>query len=176
MAHHAAMSREKKALRPLDVHAQRVLAELVRMSGRSHASIGREVGLSQNRVSTILRGDTPPATLGELAVIAEALGVTGAQVLAVAEARLAKAARVEVQAVTDEAEVINIIDRDHADPDPSASAVVDPGGVVVPMRRRGVYGSGQVVEELPEGALERAAAQVVEGDAEDEVEGFGRRP
>ena len=176
MAHHAAMSREKKALRPLDVHAQRVLAELVRMSGRSHASIGREVGLSQNRVSTILRGNTPPATLGELAVIAEALGVTGAQVLAVAEARLAKAARVEVQAVTDEAEVINIIDRDDADPDPAASAVVDPGGVVVPMRRRGVYGSGQVVEELPEGALERAAAQVVEGDAEDEVEGFGRRP
>lgn len=173
------MSREKKALRPLDVHAQRVLAELVRMSGRSHASIGREVGLSQNRVSTILRGDTPPATLGELAVIAEALGVTGAQVLAVAEARLAKAARVEVQAVTDEAEVINIIDRDDADPDPSASAVavdVGAGGVVVPMRRRGVYGSGQVVEELPEGALERAAAQVVEGDAEDEVEGFGRRP
>lgn len=50
------------------------------------------------------------------------------------------------------------------------------GGVVVPMRRRGVYGSGQVVEELPEGALERAAAQVVEGDMEDEVEGFGRRP
>ena len=47
---------------------------------------------------------------------------------------------------------------------------------MVPMRRRGVYGSGQVVEELPEGALERAAAQVVEGDVEDEVEGFGRRP
>ena len=109
-------------------------------------------------------------------MIAEALGVTGAQVLAVAEARLAKAARVEVQAITDEAEVINIIDRDDADPDLSASAVVDPGGVVVPMRRRGVYGSGQVVEELPEGALERAAAQVGEGDAEDEVEGFGRRP
>ena len=82
------MSRKKKALRPLDVHVQQVLAEAVRQSGKSHASIGQEVGLSQNRASTILRGDTPPATLGEMAVIAQAVGVTGTQVLEVAEERL----------------------------------------------------------------------------------------
>ena len=46
-------------------------------------------------------------------------------------------------------------------------------GEVVPMRRRGVYGAGQVVEELPEGALGRAAAHKVEGDAEDEADAFG---
>ena len=88
--------------------------------------------------------------LGPLAAITEALDVPMSLVVSRAEERLGREA--------------------------SASAVVDPGGVVVPMRRRGVYGSGQVVEELPEGALERAAAQVVEGDVEDEVEGFGRRP
>lgn len=92
-------------------------------------------------------------TLGPLAAITEALDVPMSLVVSRAEERLGREA--------------------------SASAVavdVGAGGVVVPMRRRGVYGSGQVVEELPEGALERAAAQVVEGDAEDEVEGFGRRP
>ena len=82
-----------KELRPEDAAAQRLLADAVRNSGRSQDSIGKEVGISQNRVSTILRGATPPVTVGELLAIAAAVGVSGAEIIekAATEARLAAA-------------------------------------------------------------------------------------
>ena len=84
-----------KELRPEDAAAQRLLADAVRNSGRSQDSIGKEVGISQNRVSTILRGATPPVTVGELLAIAAAVGVSGAEIIkkAATEARLAASAQ-----------------------------------------------------------------------------------
>ena len=128
--------------------------------GLSYRAIGTLSGVQYTQVQRMITGKKV-MTLDEFVAIAEALGLVPVEVLREAEERLAA-----------EAGVGNITEL-------SASAVavdVGAGGVVVPMRRRGVYGSGQVVEELPEGALERAAAQVVEGDVEDEVGGFGRRP
>lgn len=89
-----------KELRPEDAAAQRLLADAVRNSGRSQDSIGKEVGISQNRVSTILRGATPPVTVGELLAIAAAVGVSGAEIIekAATEARLAASAQAAPEA------------------------------------------------------------------------------
>lgn len=70
------MARRKKALEPIDDAIRIALAGAVAQSGLTHTLIAERVGLSQNRVSTILRGDTPPASLGELAAIAGVLGLS----------------------------------------------------------------------------------------------------
>ncbi|MGJ9505422.1 helix-turn-helix domain-containing protein [Actinotignum schaalii] len=70
-----------KKLKPVDAAAVNLLAAAVAGSGRTHKEIAEEIGISQNRVSTILRGDTPPATLGEIYAIAEAAGADGSTIV-----------------------------------------------------------------------------------------------
>lgn len=82
------MARNRKDLAPIDHAAQRILNDLVEASGMSHRQIAEATDMSQNRVSTILRRDTPPATMGEIAAIAHAIGTSGAEVFLQAEAEV----------------------------------------------------------------------------------------
>ena len=66
-----------KQLRPVDHLTQSLLADAVRETGAKHADVGEKAGMSQNRVSIILRLGTPPATVGEISAIARAIGRSG---------------------------------------------------------------------------------------------------
>lgn len=81
-----------KQLRPVDRAAQSLLADAVREAGVKHADVGEKAGMSQNRVSIILRLGTPPATVGEISAIARAIGRSGSEFIAAAEAEVASAA------------------------------------------------------------------------------------
>ena len=80
-----------KQLRPVDHITQSLLADAVRETGAKHADVGEKAGMSQNRVSTILRLGTPPATVGEISAIARAIGRSGSEFIAAAEAEVASA-------------------------------------------------------------------------------------
>ena len=56
-------------LRPLDRATQEELGRIVEASGITQAVIGKRAGMSQNRVGSILRLETPPATDDEVAGI-----------------------------------------------------------------------------------------------------------
>ena len=75
-----------KQLRPVDAVTTHLLAHAVRESGLSQATIGVRASMSQNRVGIILRGETPPATVGEVCAIASAVGTTGTGIVREAEA------------------------------------------------------------------------------------------
>ena len=80
-----------KQLRPVDHLTQSLLADAVRETGAKHADVGEKAGMSQNRVSIILRLGTPPATVGEISAIARAIGRSGSEFIAAAEAEVASA-------------------------------------------------------------------------------------
>lgn len=80
-----------KQLRPVDHITQSLLADAVRETGAKHADVGEKAGMSQNRVSIILRLGTPPATVGEISAIARAIGRSGSEFIAAAEAEVASA-------------------------------------------------------------------------------------
>lgn len=79
------MAPRRKVLQPIDVAAARLLRGAVAASGRTHADIASEVGMSQNRVSTILRAETPAPTVGELFLIASAIGLDGSALIVAAQ-------------------------------------------------------------------------------------------
>lgn len=84
-----------KQLRPVDHMTQSLLAEAVRESDVTHADIGEMAGMSQNRVSIILRLETPPATVGEVSAIAHTIGRSGSEFIAAAEAEVASGRHLE---------------------------------------------------------------------------------
>lgn len=61
------------------------LASAAARSGLGQAAIGQAADLSQNRVGIILRGETPPATIGEIYAISAALGINGLRIIQEAE-------------------------------------------------------------------------------------------
>ena len=73
-----------KALRPVDLRVAAILNDAVAASGLSHRTIAGRIGISQNRVSKILRAETPAPTIGELDAIAEAVGIPVARVIDIA--------------------------------------------------------------------------------------------
>ena len=73
------MAVRKKGLSPVEIQAQRLLADAVSASSLSQKEIGQAVGISQNRVGIILRRETPPATIGELLSIASVVGADGVE-------------------------------------------------------------------------------------------------
>ena len=81
-----------KQLRPVDHLTQSLLADAVRETGAKHADVGEKAGMSQNRVAIRLRLETPPATGGVISAIARAIGRTGSEFIAAAEAEVASAA------------------------------------------------------------------------------------
>jgi len=78
-----------KQLRPVDDAVRTRLAAAAAKSGTGQAAIGEAAGLSQNRVGIIFRGETPPATIGEICAIAAVLGMSGWQIIREAEESVA---------------------------------------------------------------------------------------
>lgn len=56
------------------------------MCGVSQRRLAEISGMSLNRVGIVLRGETPPASVGEVGALSTALGLTVAEVLREAEA------------------------------------------------------------------------------------------
>ena len=84
------MARTKKALDPIDSRVQELLSEAVARTDLTQGQIGKQIGLSQNRVSIILRRDTPPASIGELHAIAKLVGVRVSDLIEQAETELSE--------------------------------------------------------------------------------------
>lgn len=70
-----------KGLEPGDKAAAELLQELVTESGKSYRAIRDETGISINRIGKILRQEPPPASLGEVGLIARALGSSATEVV-----------------------------------------------------------------------------------------------
>ena len=73
-------------MQPLDLAIARVLALAVAHSGKSYRDLEAQTGMSINRIGIILRGDGPAATVGEIDLIARAVGATAGEVFQAAEA------------------------------------------------------------------------------------------
>lgn len=79
------MARAPKLLQPLDRAAAHVLAEAVEAAGLSRRRLAEATGLSANRIGIVLRQEEPPATVGELALLADAVGMAASAVVRTAE-------------------------------------------------------------------------------------------
>lgn len=79
------MARTQKALQPVDERIASLLALVVERAGISQRELAAETGMSQNRLGTILRRQSPPATVGEIGTIAAAFGITASAIIAAAE-------------------------------------------------------------------------------------------
>lgn len=75
------------------------LASIAASSGLKQSDIGKAADLSQNRVGIILRGETPPATIGEIYAIASALGASALRILQEAEEAVAAGERASLSVV-----------------------------------------------------------------------------
>ncbi|WP_157486889.1 helix-turn-helix domain-containing protein [Leucobacter salsicius] len=80
------MARTKKDLQPIDAKIAEILSELVVESGMTRRTLAGETGMSVNRLGIILRQEPPPATVGELGLLAQALGFSASDIVERAEA------------------------------------------------------------------------------------------
>lgn len=80
------MARTAKPLTPLDFAVVEVLTRHQQMCGVSQRRLAEISEMSLNRVGIILRGETPPASVGEVDALSTALGLTVTEVLREAEA------------------------------------------------------------------------------------------
>ncbi|MCL2464841.1 MAG: helix-turn-helix domain-containing protein [Micrococcales bacterium] len=65
-----------------------ILEEMRQAAGISGRTLAARAGMSQNRTAIILRGETPPATVGEIDSLAQVLGGDAITVVQKARARL----------------------------------------------------------------------------------------
>ena len=79
-----------KGFDPADNAVADVLAGKVAGSGISYRKIREETGISINRIGKILRKEPPPATVGEIGAIAQAIGMTASQIIGQAEHKIQK--------------------------------------------------------------------------------------
>lgn len=79
------MARTPKKLEPYDAAVVQILREAAEAAGMSGRGLAEQSGMGSNRVAIILRGDEPPATVGEVARLAMALGLRPSKVFAAAE-------------------------------------------------------------------------------------------
>lgn len=84
------MALSGKPLQPLDSAVARVLAAEVNSSGLTRRALAATTGMSANRIGIILREEQPPATVGEVGMIAEAVGTTASSVFMRAEESLGR--------------------------------------------------------------------------------------
>jgi transcriptional regulator with XRE-family HTH domain len=84
----APMARVPKPLKPLDHAVAQILAAAVGSKDISRRALADLTGMSINRLGIILREEEPPATLGEVATIAYALGMSAGAVVRRAEATI----------------------------------------------------------------------------------------
>lgn len=88
------MARTPKPLEPFDYAIARVLSDLVAEAKATYRPLSAKSGIGLNRLGIILRGQEPPATIGELDRLARALGTTASKVIQAAEASIGKDAHV----------------------------------------------------------------------------------
>lgn len=86
---------QAKRLRPIDEAVRIRLAEAAAESSLGQSQIGQLSGMSQNRVGIILRGETPPATVGEIYAMSDALGLDPVEVIRDAEDAVSAASRLD---------------------------------------------------------------------------------
>lgn len=79
------MARTAKHLQPLDAVIVEILAHRIDALGTSRRALAAETGMSANRIGIILRGEQPPATVGEVGALARVIGMTAGEVIALAE-------------------------------------------------------------------------------------------
>jgi transcriptional regulator with XRE-family HTH domain len=84
------MARTPKPLQPLDTAIARILADAIEKSGLTRRVLADQTGMSANRIGIILREEQPPATVGEVGILAEAVGMDASSVIRAAEASLAE--------------------------------------------------------------------------------------
>jgi len=82
------MANTPKALRPIDAAVVAILNELADAQGMTRRPLVEASGVGLNRLGIIMRGEEPPATVGELGSIAAALGSSASDVIAEAERRV----------------------------------------------------------------------------------------
>lgn len=77
------MARTEKALQPVDLR----IAEILKLgtAGKSLRDLAADTGMSVNRLGIILRQQPPPATVGEVSLIARTFGATASAIIAEAE-------------------------------------------------------------------------------------------
>lgn len=74
---------------PIDSVVLEIIHQRREAAGMSGRALSVASGIGNNRMAIILRGETPAPTLGELAAIAEALGMRGSDLIEAAEIQLA---------------------------------------------------------------------------------------
>ena len=82
------MARTSKSLQPLDSAIVAILSTRIEESGATRRALAEETGMSANRVGIILRGEQPPATVGEVGALARVVGMTAGEIIAMAESML----------------------------------------------------------------------------------------
>lgn len=83
------MARTGKTLQPLDAATAGILVERIEALGAARRHLALSTGMSANRIGIILRGEQPPATVGEVGALARECGLTAGEVVALAEEALA---------------------------------------------------------------------------------------
>lgn len=96
------MARTKKELQPIDAEIAKMLDALVTDSGLTRRQLADLTGMSINRIGIILRKEPPPATIGELSVLATALGSSASTLLSAAEASVRSGARADYDLVAND--------------------------------------------------------------------------
>ena len=87
-----AMARIPKPLEALDGAIADLLAAVVKSSGHTRRDLAQELGMSTNRIGIILRKEPPPATVGEVGLLASVVGQSASEVIAAAEKALSHTA------------------------------------------------------------------------------------
>ena len=89
------MSKAKK-FTPIDALVAEYLRDAIVTSGITYRDIADRTGMSINRIGIILRREQPPATIGEIGMIADVIGLsTSALVARADESRLAAEAKLD---------------------------------------------------------------------------------
>lgn len=78
------MARTPKPIEPIDTAVSEILTYLRTRTKVSQDYLAAETGISQNRISNVLRGKNP-ATIGEIDLLAQAMRCTASRVIAAAE-------------------------------------------------------------------------------------------
>lgn len=86
------MSARKKPVEDLGRSVAAVLQEQTRFLGLSYRALAKSAGMSMNRVGIIFRNEGPAINVDEIVRMASALFLLPSQVVAEAEARIAKPA------------------------------------------------------------------------------------
>jgi transcriptional regulator with XRE-family HTH domain len=116
------MALSAKPLQPLDSAIARILAAGVIDSGLTRRALAERTGMSANRIGIILREEQPPATVGEVGMIAEAIGTDASSVIRMAERATPTGATVHMLApvhVPSDHEVEDLITLNPAASDPA---------------------------------------------------------